>query len=160
MDTTTFHDLYTAHAREVFVLARYLTGDGDAATDIVSETFVRAWAGRDALRLPTARAYLLAIARNLARDYHRTNVRRAGGDVPETPVPAGADARLALSRVLEALDRLPTMYREPLTLAAAGLSSLEIARALNLTLSAAKVRVHRARILLAAATGAGTKEAR
>jgi DNA-directed RNA polymerase specialized sigma24 family protein len=38
MDTTTFHDLYEAHAGAVRRLARFLTGNDDAATDIVSET--------------------------------------------------------------------------------------------------------------------------
>ena len=65
---TTFHSLYEAHAKDVYRFARYLTGSDDAAADVAAETFLRAWAGRDAIRVETAKAYLLAIARNLARD--------------------------------------------------------------------------------------------
>ena len=69
--TTTFHGLYEAHATDVYRFARFLTGSDDAAADVTSETFLRAWAGRDTIRLDTAKAYLLAIARNLARDRAR-----------------------------------------------------------------------------------------
>ena len=46
MQRATFHSLYEAHASDVFRFARYLTGDADAAADITSETFLRAWTGR------------------------------------------------------------------------------------------------------------------
>lgn len=160
MDTTTFHDLYDAHADAVRRLARYLTGNDDAAKDIVSETFLRAWAGRGAIRAPTARAYLLTIARNLATDYHRASARHSGGAVPDTPVPPDAEAQLDLARVLAALGTLHADYRDPLTMAVAGSSHEEIGRALGLTPGTVKVRVHRARLMLAAAAGERTKEPR
>jgi len=79
---TTFHSLYRAHAGDVFRFARYLTGSDDAAADITSETFLRAWVGRDAIRVETAKAYLLTIARNLYRDdLRRTRQVRGLGEV-------------------------------------------------------------------------------
>ena len=153
---TTFHGLYEAHAKDVYRFARFLTGSDDAAADVTSETFLRAWAGRDTIRLDTAKAYLLAIARNLARDRARAASRLSDGDVPETPVAPNAEARLELGRTLEAVRALAPEYREPLLLAAAGVGYDEIGRMLGLTLGTVKIRVHRARLKLAtAATSPG-----
>ncbi len=89
--TTTFHSLYEAHAQDVYRFARFLTGSDDAAADVTSETFLRAWTGRDAIRAETAKAYLLAIARNLARDRARAGSRiadaRRAGDGGARPTP-------------------------------------------------------------------------
>jgi RNA polymerase sigma-70 factor (ECF subfamily) len=148
--TTTFHGLYEAHAKDVYRFARFLTGSDDAAADITSETFLRAWAGRDAIRLETAKGYLLAIARNLARDRGRSASRLADAAVPESPVAPNAEARLELNRTLAAVRALPAEYREPLVLAATGVGYEEIGRMLGLSVSAVKIRVHRARLKLAA----------
>ena len=150
--TTTFHSLYDAHAKDIYRFARFLTGSDDAAADITSETFLRAWSGRDTIRLETAKAYLLAIARNLARDRGRAASRIADTAVPEAPVAPNAEARLELNRTLDAVRALPAEYREPLVLAATGVGYDEIARMLGLTVSTVKIRVHRARLKLAAAT--------
>ncbi|MEO5819436.1 MAG: RNA polymerase sigma factor [Vicinamibacteraceae bacterium] len=147
---TTFHSLYDAYAKDVHRFARFLTGSDDAAADITSETFLRAWTGRDAIRVETAKAYLLAIARNLARDRARLASRMSDGDVPETPVPPNADARLELGRTLAAVRALTAEYREPLLLAAAGVAYEEIGRMLGLSVGTVKIRVHRARLKLGA----------
>ncbi|HET9371073.1 MAG TPA: RNA polymerase sigma factor [Vicinamibacterales bacterium] len=152
MQRATFHTLYDAHARDVFRFARYLTGDADAAADITSETFLRAWAGRDAVRVETARAYLLAIARNLCRDRGRQAKQWPTAPMPERVVPPDAETRLELDRVLAAIDTLPIEYREPLVLAASGVAYDEIARMLGIAAGTVKIRVHRARLKLAAAT--------
>jgi RNA polymerase sigma-70 factor, ECF subfamily len=148
---TTFHGLYDAHAKDVYRFARFLTGSDDAAADVTSETFLRAWAGRDTIRLDTAKAYLLAIARNLARDRGRAASRISDGEVPETPVAPNAEARLELGRTLDAVRALPAEYREPLLLAASGVGYDEIGRMLGLTVSTVKIRVHRARLKLGTA---------
>ena len=148
---TTFHGLYEAHAKDVYRFARFLTGSDDAAADVTSETFLRAWVGRDTIRLDTAKAYLLAIARNLARDRARAASRLSDGEVPETPVAPNAEARLELGRTLDAVRALPAEYREPLLLAAAGVGYEDIGRMLGLTISTVKIRVHRARLKLGTA---------
>jgi RNA polymerase sigma factor (sigma-70 family) len=86
MQAATLHTLYEAHARDVFRFARFLTGSEDAAADITSETFLRAWAGRDAVRVETAKAYLLAIARNLCRDRGRSAQRWRAAPMPDRAV--------------------------------------------------------------------------
>jgi RNA polymerase sigma factor (sigma-70 family) len=148
MRGTTFHSLYQAHAKDVYRFARFLTGSDDAAADITSETFLRAWAGRYRIRVETAKGYLLAIARNLARDRGRLASRWPDGDVPEQSVAPNAEVRIELRRVLEAIRALPPEYREPLTLAAIGVGYDEIGRLLGISISTVKIRVHRARLKL------------
>jgi RNA polymerase sigma-70 factor (ECF subfamily) len=148
MQTTTFHGLYEAHARDVWRFARYLTGSADAADDITAETFLRAWAGRERVRVTTARAYLLAIARNLAADRARAGRRWADVPVPVRTVEPNAETTLELSRALDAVRALPPQYREPLTLVASGLSYQEAGEVLGLSISTVKIRVHRARLKL------------
>jgi RNA polymerase sigma-70 factor, ECF subfamily len=152
MQEATFHSLYDAHARDVFRFARYLTGSDDAAADITSETFLRAWAGRDAVRVATAKAYLLAIARNLCRDRGRHAQQWQAAQMPERVVAPDAEAKLELQRTLDAIDALPIEYREPLLLAASGVGYDEIGRVLGIASGTVKIRVHRARLKLVAAT--------
>jgi RNA polymerase sigma-70 factor (ECF subfamily) len=150
MQAATFHSLYDAHAADVFRFARYLTGSADAAADVTSETFLRAWAGRDAVRVSTAKAYLFAIARNLCRDRHRHAARWTTTPATEIERAAApdAEAKLELQETYDAIATLPIDYREPLLLAAAGMSYDEIARLLGLTVGTVKIRVHRARLKL------------
>ena len=61
----TFHEIYKRHSRDVYRYAYWLSGSAEDADDITSETFARAWAGREAIRTETVKAYLFAIARNL-----------------------------------------------------------------------------------------------
>ena len=107
MHGTAFHNLYEAHARDVYRFARFLTASDDAAAEITSETFLRAWVGRDRIRVETAKAYLLAIARNLARDRGRFASRWADAPVPDQSVAPNAEARIELSRTLDAIRALP-----------------------------------------------------
>ncbi len=149
MDTTTFHQLYEAHARDVYRFARFLSGSEDTAEDVTAETFLRAWAGRGSVRVSTARAYLLAIARNLVRDRRRHARRWVEAPVPDRAVQGNAEPALELARVTEALAQLPAEYREPLALVASGLSYEEAGGVLGLPLSTVKIRVFRARVMLA-----------
>jgi RNA polymerase sigma factor (sigma-70 family) len=151
MQTATFHSLYEAHARDVFRFARFLTGSDDAAADITSETFLRAWAGREAVRVETAKAYLLAIARNLCRDRGRRAQQWRAAPMPDRAVAPNAEPALELQRALDAIDALPIEYREPLLLAASGVTYEEIGRMLGIAAGTVKIRVHRARLKLAAA---------
>jgi RNA polymerase sigma-70 factor (ECF subfamily) len=151
MDTITFQELYVAHARDVHRFARYLCGTDDAAADVTSETFLRAWVGRESIRGGTARAYLIAIARNLCHDRRRRARRWPEAAMPERAVRPDAEARLELDRTLDAVSALPERYREPLLLIASGIGYEEAGRVLGLPVSTVKIRVHRARLELAAA---------
>lgn len=149
-------ELYAAHARDVHRFALFLSGDPALAEDIVSETFIRVWHARTRLELSTVRAYLLAIARNLfLQDRRRTRHTAALDDqVPDhQPGPdQQASAKRELRAVLTALQRLPEIDRAAVLMRADdGLSYDEIAGALDISVAAAKVKVHRARLKLAQA---------
>jgi RNA polymerase sigma-70 factor (ECF subfamily) len=151
-----FQQLYERHARDVHRFAVYLSGDAALADDITSETFTRVWTARDAVRIETARAYLLAIARNLYLDCLRR--RRPVTPVDESlpdPAPgpqAEAEGRSELKAVLAALQRLPETDRSALLMRAQdGMPYSDIAAALGLSVAAVKVKVHRARLRLAEA---------
>lgn len=153
---TDFHGLYRAHAQHIHRFVLFLGGDPHLADDIVSETFVRLWHVRSRVDLATVRAYLFTIARNLLLHERRGSARREALDV-STPDPRPgpyqqADARQELDRVLTALGELPEIDRAAVLMRADdGVSYEDIARALGITVSAARVKVHRARLKLAAA---------
>jgi len=151
MHGTAFHNLYEAHARDVYRFARFLSASDDAAAEITSETFLRAWVGRDRIRVETAKAYLLAIARNLARDRGRFANRWSDAQVPDQSVAPNAEIRIELRRTFDAIRALPIEYREPLMLAAIGVDYEEIGRVLGISVGTVKIRVHRARLKLTAA---------
>jgi RNA polymerase sigma-70 factor (ECF subfamily) len=151
MQPPTFHSLYEAYANDIFRFARFLTRSDDAAADIASETFLRAWAGRETIRATTARAYLFTIARNLCRDRARSARQWPEAPMPDRAVGPAAEARVELRRTLDAAATLPDAYREPLLLAASGVGFDEIGAILGISANTVKIRVHRARLKLAAA---------
>ena len=151
---TSFGDLYSRHVADVFRFALYLSGNRAEAEDITSETFVRAWTAPEPIRMATVKGYLFTIARNLFLQGRRRTSRQVElseelKDPAEGPqVRAEHDSELALA--LAALQRLPEVDRAALLMRAMDeLPYEEIARALQISLSAAKTRVHRARMALA-----------
>jgi RNA polymerase sigma-70 factor (ECF subfamily) len=148
-----FAELYQNHAREVYRFALYLSGDPALAEDIVSETFLRVWDSSSAIRLETVRGYLFAIARNLfLRDQRRSRKQDRLQDNLSIDPTAARDlqSKEDLRDTLAALQTLPELDRAALLLRAQeGVSYEEIARVLGLSLSAVKVKIHRARLKLA-----------
>jgi RNA polymerase sigma factor (sigma-70 family) len=154
VDEPDFSAFYERHAQDVYRFSLYLSGDFALAEDLTAETFARAWVARERIRVGSVKAYLLMIARNLYRDVVR---QRAESRLPENfevadraPGPeAAAQARDQLRHVLSALARIPDHEREVLLMATVeGLTHQAIALALNLSVDAVKVRVHRARVRL------------
>mgnify|MGYP000853185553 FL=1 len=151
---TDFEDLYQRYARDVYRFALYLSGNKALAEDIASETFVRVWTVRDAIRTESVKAYLFTIARNLHADGRRREARHVAiPDLLLDPSPGPeveALDRQALEAVLLALQQIPEVDRAALLMRAQdNLPYEEIARSLGLSVSAAKVKVHRARLRLA-----------
>jgi RNA polymerase sigma-70 factor (ECF subfamily) len=149
----TFTDLYRHHAGAVYRFALYLSGDPSLAEDIVSETFLRVWDSTVEVRMETVRGYLLAIARNLYL-HERRRLRRQGTledcHLVEATASRELEAREDLREALAILMKLPESSRAALLLRAhEGLSYEEIARILGTSLSAVKVKIHRARLSLA-----------
>jgi RNA polymerase sigma-70 factor, ECF subfamily len=154
VDDLDFAALYERHARDVYRFSLYLSGDFALAEDVTAETFARAWVARERIRVGSVKAYLLMIARNLYRDAMRqpsdTSLAEDFEVADSGPGPeASTQARDELQRVLSALRRIPEHEREVLLMATVeGLSHQAIAVALDLSIDAVKVRVHRARVRL------------
>lgn len=154
---TSFVELYGAYARDVFRFALYLSGDTALAQDITSETFLRVWLAEQPIRAASVKAWLFVIARNL----YRHELRHLGRNMPLDPAMPSADsvsaapeaaleAKEKLARVLKALAALPEVDRFALLLRVVeGFSYTDIAATLHISIAAAKVKVHRARLRLA-----------
>lgn len=150
---TNFHELYQKYAQDVYRFAYWLCGNAQDAEDITSETFVRALTSSGEIRNETVKGYLLTIARNLA--YKRSNREQRfvplgmnlqeNGDQPAMLVENSISAQTAM----QFIQTLPEVDRAALILRYQDdLSYEEIAGILNISLSAAKVKVHRARLKL------------
>jgi RNA polymerase sigma-70 factor (ECF subfamily) len=150
----TVEELYRRHARDVHRFATWLCGDATEAEDLTSETFIRAIASPDGPRTNSVKAYLLAIARNVYLQSRRRRRPQAEPD-PAWPDPAlGPDRQVKQRDECRAI--LVELHRKPEVDRAAFLMRVEqdlpydeIARALGISLAAAKVKVHRVRLRLA-----------
>jgi RNA polymerase sigma factor (sigma-70 family) len=145
-----FEALYESYAPEVYRFAFWLAGNSPDAQDITSETFIRAWVNRSTIRTETLKAYLFTIARNLFLEEQRRNERRVTlQDVHPDPAPgpeAAVESQLELDEVRRVLQICPECDRTAFVLRVYhGLPYAEIARVLGLSLSSAKVKVHRVR---------------
>jgi len=148
-----FHSPFERYSQDVYRFALYLSGDPSLAEEIAQETFVRVWVMPGEVRGGTVKAYLLTIARNLYLAERRRAARHVAldSDLPDPkPGPeAVAWRRQQLDAVLVALQGLPEADRTALLMHLQdGLSYAAIASALGVSISAIKVRVHRARIKL------------
>ena len=150
---TNFHDLYQKYAQDIYCFSYWLCGDSQEAEDITSETFVRALTASNEIRSETVKGYLLTIARNLIYQQHRKTRRftelkpkfPAEGDQPERAV----ETKLGLQEIMNFLKTLPELDRSALLMQTQeGLPYEEIARLLDISVAAARVKVFRARIKL------------
>jgi RNA polymerase sigma-70 factor, ECF subfamily len=158
-DRAAFEAFVERHEAAVLRFARALTPDADRAEDALQECFIAAWRGAAGYGGgPSARGWLLAIARNAVRRQFR---RHAGEprhhlSLDELAEEAGfgrdgddgeidrLEARELVERGFAALspeDREVLVLRE-----LEGFSGEETAALLGLTLAAVKSRLHRARL--------------
>jgi RNA polymerase sigma-70 factor (ECF subfamily) len=145
-----FQELYESYATEVYRFAFWLAGDRAEAEDVTSETFIRAWVRRSVIRTETLKAYLFTIARNVYLEHQRKTRRQVAlEDVHADPAPGPdrlAESQLELLTVQRVLQTLPEIDRAAFVMRVQHeLPYGEIARALQLSLAAAKVKVHRVR---------------
>lgn len=146
----TFQDLYTSYAEEIYRFAYWLAGDRSEAEDITSETLIRAWVKFEVIRTETLKAYLITIARNIYLENKRKMLAHVmlediypdPNPTPEQQVEFQSEIRLAL----EFLQKLPEIDRTAFLMRVQQeMPYAEIARTLDISLSAAKVKVHRVR---------------
>ena len=146
-----YGELVRRHQDLLYRHARGMGLDHDTAVDIVQDAFVKAFTRLGECRDPSQfRAWICRIARNLCLDYLK-NVRRNTiplSAVPEAAeIPTGDQADLVLSGTLQrALLSLPVALREAFLLKHdAEYTYEEVAELTNASVSAVKMRVHRAR---------------
>lgn len=160
-DRAAFAALVREHGDMVYTLARRLVGDPHLASDVSQETMIRAWKAlpkfRGDARLST---WLHRITVNTAWTHKERAKRHAGpsiddiGELPaaidsQHPEVAGELAELR-GRLKHALDALPEAQRQIVVMKDVyGWSHAEIAEAAGISVTAAKVRLHRARARLA-----------
>ncbi len=156
-DEAAIRTLYQRHGGAVFTVARSVTGDRELASEVVQQTFTKAWQAAD--RFDPARPiapWLYAIARRTAIDVLRHERRpTTGGHAAETDpgVPGPSFERTwEIHEVRTAIDGLPADEREVVRLShLAGLSHPEIAERLGIPVGTVKSRSSRAHRRLAAA---------
>lgn len=152
---TNFSELFQKYAQDVYRFAYWLCGDEQEAEDITAETFLRALTAAGRIEAETVKGYLLTIAKNLA--YKRANQKKRNSPLdPKLQSAANspereAEVNLKLQGVMRFIQTLPEIDRAALLMHAQDeMPYEEIAYVLGISLSAAKVKVHRARIKLAA----------
>jgi RNA polymerase sigma-70 factor (ECF subfamily) len=160
-DRAAFGALVREHGNEVYTLARRLVGDPHLAADVAQETLIRAWKALPNFRGDAALStWLHRITVNTAWTQRRKARRHSGAPLddyievaapmgPDHPEMAGETLELR-GRLRQALDSLPEGQRQVVVLKDVyDWSHAEIAEAIGISVSAAKVRLHRARARLA-----------
>lgn len=160
-DRAAFAALLREHQDEVYTLARRLVGDSHLASDVAQEALIRAWRAlpkfRGDAKLST---WLYRITANTAWTHKKRASRHQSASIDEhidVAAPVGSDHPEVAGEIVElrgrlrqALDRLPDSHREIVVLKDIyGWSHAEIAESLDISVTAAKVRLHRARARLA-----------
>jgi len=148
-DRVAFGRLYEQYARMVhgILMARVPLSEVD---DLVQEVFLVALRRLSTLRdLARFGAWLAAIARNRAKDYHRRSVTtvEVTDDGSETETGSGVSGSAGNNEaavILAAIRSLPDAYREPLILRLVeGMTGPEIAARTGLTPGSVRVNLHR-----------------
>ncbi|MFO7700574.1 MAG: sigma-70 family RNA polymerase sigma factor [Acidimicrobiia bacterium] len=155
-DRDAFGELVRIHQHEVYTLAVRLVHDRDLAADVTQDAFVRAWRAMPKFRGDAKfSTWLHRITVNTAWT-HRTRRNRVRLDPLESlaaepestfldPIRAGESAILAPT-IAEALASLSSSVRAVVVLKDIyDWSHAEIADHLDITVTAAKVRLHRGR---------------
>lgn len=173
-DEGSFRELFHRHGQATLAFLHASTANRELAEDLLQDTFARVFRHRDDWRGTRGgegdsfRAWLFAIARNLARDAGRRAAvrRRAAGEIldsasatgenvpaataPETAPDEAVHRGNAARHILAALEKLPDAQREAFVLIRLQeLSYEEVATACGTTVAAAKMRVARATATLA-----------
>ena len=154
-DKDSYSELVLRYQKPIFNLMYRLTGSYDDALDLAQETFIKAYENLDHFK-QGARFFpwLYTIGFNHGRNFKRrdkVSLSLFSGDREEEPSPGNLSRQeeqlvfqIDSKRIFRALQHLPDDYREAVILHYhEGLSMEDIAVALNLSNSGAKMRVHR-----------------
>jgi RNA polymerase sigma-70 factor (ECF subfamily) len=163
-DVDAFAEFVRLLERRVRALLGRLLDDERDVDEAAQDTFVQAWRNLDRYRgdaAPFTWLYRIAVNEALQRTRRKRLDTRSLDQVPglELEIEAGAggpppadleaESREVLAFVATRIRALPFDYRAPLVLRdVEGWTNEEVARTLDLSLSATKTRIHRARMQL------------
>jgi RNA polymerase sigma-70 factor, ECF subfamily len=152
-DETALEILYKRYAGLVFTLALRIVGDPELAREVLQDSFLRCWDGRETYDARRGRVpwWLIGIARNRAIDLLRSRSHQARLRERETQPGAThtsnvgpwdtTDAVALRGAIANALESLSTVQRRAIELAYyRGLTQTEIARELGEPLGTVKSR--------------------
>lgn len=160
-DRAAFAALVREHSDMVYTLARKLVGDPHLAADISQESLIRAWKALPAFRGDAKfSTWLHRITVNAAWTQKKKAGRHQGAhldDIGEIAAPYDSDHPEIAGEIVElrgqlrdALDTLPEAQRQIVVMKDIyGWSHAEISESVGISVTAAKVRLHRARARLA-----------
>jgi RNA polymerase sigma-70 factor (ECF subfamily) len=166
-ETRAFGPLVERYQGLVFTFLRRQGHDSERARDLLQETFLKALSNLSSLREAGAfKAWLMRIARNESLRILKKNkesltdfsaqesealLSRAAEVLGQVDPAARVEQTFDARRLVDQLDRLPTIYRETLLLRfQGGLSYKDVARALDVSLETVKFRIHHGLKLLRA----------
>ena len=155
-DRGAFSELVRLHQDEVYTLALRLVADRELAADISQEAFVRAWRALPKFRGDAKfSTWMHRITVNVAWTQKRKQKRHLADPIDESfsePVSEAisperaAESAAIQGRLRSALEQLPAPTRTVVVLKDVyGWTHGEIAEHLDITVTAAKVRLHRGR---------------
>ncbi len=153
-----FVTLYSRRQAELFTFClRICGGDNDLASDAFQETFIRIYERADQYRGENLRAWFLRIARNACLDIFRKKTPARLEDEhyeiesndrstqPEFPL----EQEVLRGLIENAIERLPISLREAFVLREfEGLSHIDIAETMDISVAAARQKIWRARMML------------
>ena len=160
-DLDAFAEIVRRHERRLRIVLVRILGDTRDVEEAVQDAFVQVWRNLDRYRGEAAFFTWLyrigvnaALARTRRKEHALTDLDSLEGeraaDAGRDALPeSAAETHDLRARILAALTELPFEHREAVVLRdLAGLSNEEVAAALDLSLAAAKSRIHRGRLQL------------
>jgi RNA polymerase sigma-70 factor, ECF subfamily len=156
-DTERYSVLVDRYKDMAYNIAFRMSGDADVAKDMAQDSFISAYNALGDFKFNSKfSSWLYRIVVNKCRDHFKAGRETVPVDdicdyiAGQDPTPEQAAAcRQTGDVVQQALNRLPTDYREVIILKhIEGLDYQEIADALGVSVSALKVRAHRGREML------------
>jgi RNA polymerase sigma-70 factor, ECF subfamily len=146
--------VWSGLSSDLWKFIRKRVADDHTADDLLQETFVRIHRGlTNMAKLESLAAWVYSIARNLVRDHYRRTgngtfvepeTERVQEDKSQGCQRCGPDVWMQ-----ELIQQLPETYREAIQLSEIdGLAQREVAIRLGLSLSGAKSRIQRGRVML------------
>lgn len=155
-DRRAFAELVRRHQQEVYTLAVRLLADRELAADVMQDALIRAWRALPDFRGDAAFGtwiYRITVnaawsARRRARRHQTEVLEEAEHPVSDDVAEAG-EAMHIRQQMIGALGRLPVGLRSVVVMKDVyGWTHAEIADALDISVAAAKVRLHRGRTAL------------